>query len=307
MKSRAIAIIALLVPALAHAQGFEAMAERATTVSRLDDIVWAFTGACTAGDDIQQRQCRLVRDKRAKALAGVTLDDGDSDGAGAWNPQKKSVAVTISACVHCSAIDVEGRAWSMVGGQGVEGAGPRRAAQDNAPVRRQRRPPRGRRRSRWRASSVGQVPRRTQVASASVARDTLAFDMVAWRVVNPCNGSIVLSSVPSAPGEPDKKACDAATNAGVPLDGADALTPGMVQDAMRPVVASVRQCASRVKITGRSKLEITINGDGTIAKHELTGDLVKTPVAKCIDEAMRTVTFPKTKKPTTKIGFPIVL
>jgi hypothetical protein len=310
----AIVLAAVLAPALAHAEEFETKSQGAVKVTRHDDLVWSLTAACDKGDDVQQRQCRVVRDRRAKSLTGVTLwvvGDRDALDVGKWNPQKKSSTVTVAACVHCGGVDVDGQTWSIVGSGGTRTEGGKlrgavlydnaRAFPDEAAA------------TAWTKSLAStrfellvKVPdkRTTQ-------KNTLAVDIVAWRVVNACDGSIVLSSVPSAAGEPDKKACAAAVaanpNVVVPLDGAAALTPGMVQEAMRPVVATARGCFAKMKVAGRAKIEITINGDGTVAKHEQTGDFVGTPTGKCIDEAMRTVVFPKTKKPTTKIGFPIVL
>src|SRR5688500_147601 len=107
---KALVLLCLLVPVapvVAHAQSFEASAETATTVKRLDDIVWAFTGACDKGTDIEQRQCRLVRDKRAKELAGTTLlVDGDTTALELtkWSPQKRTLGVTVTSCIRCAGV-----------------------------------------------------------------------------------------------------------------------------------------------------------------------------------------------------------
>src|SRR5204862_3672124 len=90
----------------------------AQRVRRLDDLVWAVTAACDAGDDTQQRQCKRIRDTRATELANATLLIDAEPSAftlSPWNAQKKSSAITLSACVRCTGIEVEGATW-LIGG-----------------------------------------------------------------------------------------------------------------------------------------------------------------------------------------------
>ena len=73
MRTRLLLVLAWLAPASAAAETFDELAAKATRVTRLDDVVWAFTGTCERGDEIEKRQCGLVRDQRAAELAGATL------------------------------------------------------------------------------------------------------------------------------------------------------------------------------------------------------------------------------------------
>ena len=310
----------LLAPALAHADdSFETKAQGALRITRAEDFVWALTAACDKGDDTQQRQCRVVRDRKAKQLASTNLlIDGDIGALelGAWSAAKKSVTVNLGACIRCIGVEVDGHTYYLTGPDPrVEGAKVRaKSLYDNA-----RAIPDETAANNWKATAAASrfelVIKLTDKRKQNVGgKDVIAFDVVAWRVVNACDGAVVISSGPSGPGAADKKACG---GGGKPDPGTkpdpgeaipDALTPGMINDAMKPVIAASRVCFNRMKSSpGKAKLELTINADGTIAKHEQTGDFVNTPLAKCIDDAVAKATFPKTKKASTKIGYPIAL
>lgn len=318
MKSLFFLPLLLAAPAVAFAEDtFETKAQGAVRVARTDDLVWALTASCDKGDDIQQRQCRLVRDRKAKTLIGPTLwIEGDSDALeiGKWSGAKKSVSVSLSACVRCGGVEVDGRAVYVMGAGAPKWENNKlRAANlyDNA------RPfPDESAAASW-SKSVATAKFQLLVKVAPDAskrrfgiggKEGVQLEIVAWRVVNPCDGAIVLSSVPSGQVEPDKKACT--TTGGIvisPDASLDALTPAMVSDAMKPVVSAARGCFQKFRMSGKAKIEISILADGSVEKFEQKGDFDGSPTAKCIDAAMAKVTFPKTKKPKTKIGFPITL
>lgn len=318
MKTLALTAL-LLAPALAHADdSFETKAQGATRITRAEDFVWALTATCDKGDDTQQRQCRVVRDRKAKQLAAATLlIDGDTNALelGPWSAAKKSVTMTLGACIRCTGVEVDGHTYYLTGPDPrVEGAKVRaKSLYDNArPIADEAAA------NTWKATAAASrfelVIKLTDKRKQTVGgKDVIAFDVLAWRVVNACDGAVVIASGPSGPGAADKKACGRKPDPGgtKPDPGEpipDALTPAMVNDAMKPVIAAARVCFNRMKTTpGKAKLELTINADGTIAKHEQTGDFVNTPLAKCIDDAIAKATFPRTKKPTTKIGYPIAL
>ncbi len=310
-----LGFIAMLAPS-AHAEDtYQSRAEGALRIRQLDDLIWVLTAPCDKGDDVQQRQCRQVRDRKLKTLAGATLMvDADIDAfqTGRWNPVKKSVAVTLAACVRCSGVAIDGKTWHIMGA----GTAPRfeggklragmlydnaRQFSDEAAA------------TAWlkslrvhRVQLLVKIPEKRRFQASG--KDGLLLDIAGWRVVNPCDGSVVIASPSSAPADPDKKACSAGNSVGVGSnEGAESLTPAMVQDAMRPVVDASQACFERLGVAGKAKLEITINGDGTVARYFRSGDFENTPTGQCIDKAMRNVMFPKTRKPTTKIGFPIVL
>lgn len=318
----AILVIALCVPVLANAQGFEAMAENAQVVQRLDDIVWAYTATCTAGDDIQQRQCRLVRDKRAKELAGAMLVvDGETAALELtkWSPQKRSLGVTVTSCIRCSGLEVEGRKWFVIG----SGAAPRiegtrlrtHVLHDSTQMFKDEASATAFTKSleNARVQYIVKVPATITKWNAG-GKNGLSLEIVGYRVIAPCDGSIVASNPPSSTLPPDKKACGGAA---APIDPEpegklpeklpDALTGAMIKQAMQPVLDAANACFARYKVSGKAKLVMTIDNEGKIVEYVQEGELVGTPTATCLDTAVKKVTFPRTQKPRTKVGYPIVL
>ena len=104
---------------IAHADDtFEAKAANAQRIRHLENVVWALTAPCDAGDDTQQRQCRTRATRAQAELIGTTLlvdADIDAFDVGAWSAQKKSVPVTLSSCIRCGGVDLDGKTWFIVG------------------------------------------------------------------------------------------------------------------------------------------------------------------------------------------------
>ena len=319
----AIAIALVVVTAASvRADTFEGVASKANSVSRLDDIIWAFVGACDKGDDIQQRQCRLIRDKRAKDLVGqFLLVDGESAALEItkWSPQKKSLGITVTSCIRCAGLEVEGKKYQVIGaGQPPRWEGQKLRTQvlhdttqmfkDEASA------------TAWTKSLenahvqyVVKVPASPKWTANG--NNGLSLEVVAWRVIAPCDGTIVAANPPSQAQTPDPKACGGApvvvdpSNTGnqKPEKLPEALTGAMIKLAMQPVTDAANACFQRYKVSGRAKLVMQIAGDGSVLEYEQQGDFVGTQTATCIDTAMKKITFPKTQKPKTKVGFPIVL
>lgn len=323
MRRLAIIIAAIAaVPVVAHADAFDDAAAKANPVKRLDDIVWAFVGACDKGDDLQQRQCRLVRDQRARHLVGAyLLVDGDSSALELtkWSPQKKSLGITVTSCIRCAGVDVEGKRYLLIGaGSPPRFEGPRlrthvlhdttQMFKDEATA------------TAWTKSLENahvqyliKVPEKPQWnASGKLG---MAFEIVGFRVIAPCDGSIVAANPASGPQPPDKKACggapvvvDPAPNGPTKTDKLpESLTGAMIREAMQPVLDAANACFQRYKVTGKGKLVMQVAGDGSVLEFEQQGEFVGTPTATCIDTAMKKIKFPPTQKPKTKVGFPILL
>ncbi|MDQ3299262.1 MAG: hypothetical protein M3619_22025 [Myxococcota bacterium] len=295
---------------------FDAVAATAVRVRRLEDVVWSLTATCDRGNDVQQRQCRLVRDHRAKVLEVATLlVDGDSEALelGTWSPQKKSMQVALTSCIRCAGIELDGRTWYLIGSGATarfDGGKLRSAVLDD----QTRMFPDADTAATWskivRTAHVQYLIKVLPVAKRRglvAGKDGLAFEIVGYRVSAPCDGAVIVAKPPSAKAEPDKERCSGSIIDGGAPDGVDALTAQMATVAMKPVVDAANACFKRNGISGRAKLELVIAGDGSVIEYKQTGDLVGTPTAQCIDTAMRDVTFPRSKKPRQKLGFPIIL
>ena len=305
---RALTLVAILIaPAVAHADAtFEAAAASAKRVRHVDDIVWAFTAACDKGDDTQQRQCRTLRDRRAAELAGATLlveADADALELGAYNAAKKSVSVTLTGCIRCKGIASDGKTFHVTGGAAkVED----KAVKTTALYDTARQFQTAETANAWlkaiaqrRVELLVKVPAKPRWNQAGL--EGVQLDVQGYRVTTPCNGTVVIANPQAGNTPPDKAACAAGGAAVV------ALTPELIDETMVAPMSVIRVCAKKEKAAGKAKLQLTISDDGTLAAYEQNGDFVGTPMGKCIDDAMKGVTFPRSAKPKTKIGYPISL
>jgi hypothetical protein len=310
-------VVAALLPCFVHVQRaraddtFEAKAQTAIPLHRVESLVWALTSICDAGDDVQQRQCRRVRDARSKELAAGTwlvVADADAFDVGAWNSSKKALPISLDACIRCAGVEVDGKTWYVTGGAGQRGAKLHENARtfaDEATA------------TMWgRAVAKVKVEMVVKLAAKSrwseAGKNGIALDVVAYRVFTPCDGTVILSSPPSSPVEPDKKHC-APANERLSVTEAEAgpqveqLTASIIDQAMRPVVDAAWKCFGQYAVTGKAKLKIQVTGEGGIAKYEQQGDFTNTPMGTCIDNAVAKAHFPRSKKSKTTVLFPVTI
>ena len=319
MKALAIVALAVVVavPAAHADDSFEAKASGAQRIHRIERLVWALTAACDAGDDTAQRQCRRVRDTRAAELATQTLlvdADADAFEAGEWSPAKKSVPLTLTACIRCLGVELDGKTWFVVGAGVTPHFENNRlkvaTLHDNARTF----PDEVAAKSWIRAVSNVHVELLVKIPAkprwSDSGRSGIVLDVIGYRVYTPCDGNILLSSPISGPAEADKKQCGPVTAGAEDASQAtevEQLTASVIEQAMQPVVDAAHDCYSHFAVTGKAKLKITIQGDGTIGKYEQQGDFTNTNTGACIDRAVKKAKFPRSKKPKTTIMFPITL
>ncbi len=314
MKTTAIAILVLAAGVARADDTFEAKAGSAQRVHRIENLVWALTAPCDQGDDTEQRQCRIVRDRRAAELAGQTLlveADKDAFAFGAFDAQKKSAPLALAGCVRCSGVEIDGKTWYVVaGGPKLDGAGvlgaplgtTTRTFPDAAAAKAF-----ATKVANARVQLLVKVPAKAKWAEAG--KQGVSLDVVGWRVIAPCDGSIVVANPPSQAVEPDKKACAPIASAKPAEDAPklDALSTQAIKDAMKPVVAEANRCFNKFGVAGMAKLKLTVTGDGAITKYEQQGDFTGTPTGECLDKAIEKAAFPRTKKPQTSFMYPIQL
>jgi hypothetical protein len=305
-------------------QTFDQVVAGATRIARSDLAGWAWslTSACDQGDDVAQRQCRVVRDARAASQKGQTyVVEGEATTfiAGAWDPAKKSITLTVRGCIACAPVDVAGKKIFIVSNKAAptETGGVLQAAvihetarvfadEESANAWRNDVVP------RLRAELVFAIPPGNPVWSRN-GKDGIAVQVTGFRVHDPCDGHVVCASPAAARLDPDKKACGDTVDEGAttPADPgeaiADRLEPAMITHALAPALALAQQCHDTYGVDGATKLKITINGDGSIAALEQVGDFNDTPTGACIAKAVKTVTFPKNRKSRTTVSYPVVL
>jgi hypothetical protein len=311
-------ILPLVVAAPVRADDtFEAKASGAQRISRIENVVWALTARCDAGDDTQQRQCRRVRDTRAAELAGATLlvdADQDAFDVGAFSAQKKSVPLKLSACIRCAGVELDGKTYFVVaakdGSIGAKLKGGRLdavALHDNAKQVSDENAAKAFAKSvaNARVQMLVKVPAKPKTTIDG--KPVLALDLVGYRVYSPCDGSVVLASPKSSAASPDKKQCGVIAHGNADAPAVDVLTSSVVAAAMQPVVDAAKACFARLGVAGKAKLALTVLADGSVVTFDQQGDFVGTPTGQCVAAAMTKASFPRSKKPKTSISFPLQL
>ena len=208
-------IAALAAPAIAE-DTFEQQAAAARKVANLDEVIWALVTPCTQGDEVQQRQCRLVRDARAKAELGATLlVDADPEAfvLGAFSAAKKSMTLQLTSCIRCARLQLEGKPFHVTGAAArVEGGklttaplyDNARQFPDETAAKAYAESIKG-----SRVQMVIKIPDRKKWQVGG--KDGLLVDVLAWRVFVPCSGAVLIASPVSGAVEPDPKACSRPT------------------------------------------------------------------------------------------------
>ncbi len=215
---RALWIVPLLVATSAHADGsFETQAAAAQRIGRVDSLVWALTASCDGGDDTQQRQCRQVRDARAAELAGATLlvdADPDAFAVGAWNPQKQSVPLSLSGCIRCTGVELDGKTYFVAASkQGAPAAHVKGGKLDAGAVYDNALPFPDENAAKEFAKRAGNVRVQMLVKVPAKPKTTvggkpmIGLELVGYRVYSPCDGRIVVADPSSGPAPADKKQC----------------------------------------------------------------------------------------------------
>lgn len=199
----ALILLALATPAFAE-DTFEAKAAGAQRVSQVDDLVWAFATSCDAGDDTQQRQCRRLRDVRQAQLANATiLVDAEKDAfnVGGWNAKTRSVPLTLTGCVACGGVEIDGKKWFVGNVKDKLHDNARTAADENAAKAFTKLA------TGARTQLIVKLAPKPKLVRPDDGKNVLAIEVVGYRVFTPCDGAIIVANPPSGPAEANKKAC----------------------------------------------------------------------------------------------------
>ncbi len=346
MRYRGTALLALLLTVslsgIARAgdedskQTFETTAQGATRVDRagLAGLLWSLSASCDHGDELARRQCRAVRNARARRLGTQTFivpGDASAFAVGAFDAKKKSLPLMVSGCIACiETISVDDQALYVLSknkGATFQGAVARAAvthetarpfADEDAALE-------------WRTEVVPRLRTEFVVkldASSTWKRDGkqgISVEILGFRVWDPCSGGIVCASPKSGKASVDKVACGGAVVEGEAADGGeggakgkgkgkasepalpDELSARQIKETMKAVRASADACFEKFGVPGDAKLRVTVAGDGAVIAIEQTGDFQDTPTGTCIVNAVKTTVFPRTKKSRQSFSYPIVL
>jgi hypothetical protein len=321
--------VSLASAGAARAESFEQLARDAQAVpgSRaLASLFWSLTEKCAGiGNDLERRQCEGVRSARA---ARVTRDSylvtaGGAVHAGAFDAKKKSMPVSVEACVVCvdppevggKKVHVLGQGRHRVAGAQVRAAqlfestrtfdSETAAAAWNAEVL-----------PRLRTDFVIRLPARVDSFDGGGASG-YKVEVVGYRVYDPCDGSVLFARPESGAAPVDRSVCAQAASPADPGPAAKAeprpeklperLTPGQVREAMRPVHTAAQACFDAYGVAGTARFQITFSGEGAVVALEQRGEFRGTPTGECVEKAVREATFPRSQKPRTTIDYPIMI
>jgi hypothetical protein len=320
--------------ARADTQQFEALAQGAVEVhskAALAAILWPHVGSCDRIDnDLQRRQCEGVRRARGAQAAGVTyMVKGDAKALeiGDWDADKKSVSLSVRACVACVApLSFEGGVRFVVGGRGAPQAaggavrGPElyssarvfKSAADAARWKEDVVP-------RLRTELLVRVPARPPAWKAGEA-EGYTVEIVGFRVYDRCDGAIVSASHAAQPASPDREACSGDVEpdeevVATPTAPAKPATPRLparlgtsdINRALAPARAAAQNCFQTFGVPGNASFRITITNEGEVVELSQSGDFTDTPTGACLDKAVRATTFPASRAPRTTFDFPFML
>jgi len=317
----------------AKSERFETIAEGAVRIERdaLAGLVWSLTASCDQGDALAQRQCRAIKVARAGRFGSKRfLVHGDAAAftVGAFDAKKSSAPVAVSGCIACvEPVAVGEHAFYIVAKKApptFDGAVARAALlhesartfkDDAASVQ-------------WRTSVVPRLITELVVEIPENAawkkdgKDGLAVEIVGFRVFDPCDGEIVVASPKSERAGVDKAACGESVAEGEATGGAgvaakkpsrakdttpDELSAAQIKATMQPVRDAANACFEQLGVAGDAKLHVTVGASGAVIAVDIKGDLAGTPTAACIDQAVKAVTFPRTRKARQSFNYPIIL
>ncbi len=319
--------------AWAGQDSFDTLAKNATELrsgDALASLFWSFNVNCNQEKtQIGKRQCKAIKSARAKTVPEATfLIDGDPTAirVGDFNKNTKKLSFSVDACVACTdgVPSTNGTKALVVGGAASIRGGVLRSAQlaavktaledekQLAEWKKEVLP-------RLRTQFLFKVPA-TGNSWTKGAFSGHRVQVVGFRVIDRCDGSIVASNLKSSSVTPESNLCpkvkvdlakkDKAAKKVVVKKGPRIprrLSTSTIRRTLAPVRKESLRCFDDYGVPGVSKFRITFNNDGVIIAVEQNGDFEETPTGNCIIEAIKKITFGKSIQTSTAIVLPIVL
>ncbi len=284
------------------------------SAEEMSALLWAQEDQCAGlKSDLLQRQCAGVRDaNRAQILSKTYLVNAPSRAiVSVVDKDSKTVQTTMFSCVLCdsSPFSVVGEGkHALVDGQwqGAELGSAKTVLKTDKELAAWPLYIGSRLKGQFLVKFLGG---KSRIAGSS----PIAFSVkvVGFRLYDPCEGKVMLSTPYSLRGPVDESTCDSEPKEPVKVIAkpvvADSLKAAQIKLALGKVKKQAKKCHEIYGIEGRAQFKLLIGGDGTLKNADQLGDFAGTPTGICLDKAMSTVHFPKTKKKETPITYPIVL
>jgi hypothetical protein len=306
----------------AAADRFDAAVKSATPIHTNDSLsalFWSLDANCNkAKGDFRRRQCQGVRDMRRAKIGNQTfvVDVGGPAIDLKLDAKKLSADVTLRACVAC---EDEGAIVVGVGAHKVAAKKIQSAALGSkTKVFKKLKHAEfwsqyaGK---RLRAQLIFKMPPRLDRFTAA-GRTGYKVSVVGYRLYDPCHGEVLVSKPISSKGPVKAASCkdEPAMEPDEPkkpvkpvIEHPDRLTTAQIKEAMKGVAAEAKKCHKAYQIDGMATFKMVIGGNGKLKKADQSGDFEGTPTGICLDKAMKMATFPKSKKKSTPITYPLML
>jgi len=117
------------------------------------------------------------------------------------------------------------------------------------------------------------------------------------------------SSPASAPAAPRPKPAPGNDCNGFPCDDGwpHPLSRKQVSDGMQPVKSQIAACFAKLKVPGTADVKLTIEGTGRVGSVVVRGAFAKTPSGACVEEAVKSATFPAFDGAPMTLDYPFTL
>jgi hypothetical protein len=282
--------------------------------------------------DLARRQCRGLKSARVAQHKNQTyLVRGDIRAFGTlkYKPKVRSIEIYVRECIACTqGVSVDGKTRYIIGRRGlpkVSGGSivpPRlhttnRTFKNQAAATKWRDNVAPRLRTDFLIQLEGSKPWKTGDVSGYQVK------ILGFRVYDPCDGGIICATPPSRGLQPNKRACgkdhaivaDTSTDVDNTKSAPKDTTPKIprrlashqIASALRPARKAALKCYDTYGVQGVAKFRITIGASGKIVELTQSGDFTDTPTGKCIEKAVRKVSFPQSRKARTTVTYPILV
>lgn len=323
-QMRAALALSFLAAGLAYspsasADSFDTLADAAEpvhTAANMAALFWSQQTRCDDNNDMARRQCKGVKQARRTWVAAQTylLDVGPALEV-SLNTDALSAEISLRSCLACEELGdlIVGKGTRRVEGNAIKApivASLTKIFEDLASAEHWNKHIA----SRLRAQFLVRLPR--SLSKFTVAdRPGYTVEVVGYRLYDPCTGEVLAAAPESAQGPVNASACEAEPELPKPEappapklpDHPDRLNTSQIKRAMSKVGADARRCFDAYGIEGMATFELVIAANGTLRKSKQSGDFEGTPTGTCLDAAMELARFPKSKKKSTPITFPIML
>jgi hypothetical protein len=309
-------------PAAGKPESFEAALQGAQPVADLKALLDPLFADCKRDDDVEARQCTLMRDWLVERLRGETYVGVGDESALTFSPydaMTRQIEIEVHGCLACGRplVFEEGgaphfvttRVPKAIKGRSVVGLDvgfhELRILDGKEAVRWQKEVA-----PRLRVQYVFRLGQQWK----SGAFDGVAFVPVAYRVFDRCTGKVLASDPPSTTGVErvrDASCPETAEDAAKRLEAQgllpEQLSRDQIKKAMSSLATKVHDCYAEFEVNGTVTVRLVVEGDGALDTVEVLQPFDKAPIGYCVRSAAKTLKLPHFSGEKMTIEYPFQL